>query len=211
MGHQGAGRRVEVGPPGRRRVHVCLDGRRRGIGRVHLAVQRPEFGEGDVAGAAHRLGLLVGGRVGRRERRRAFRRKLGPGEDVGRGVKIALRMAADELAVLGEGHVAFDDAGAHARRRDVGFARMLGELQRGAAMADREVGPVERPCLALLEGVLQRPFVHVVDQEERTRPEMGERLVALGDRGGGDRDGEERTGEQRGSLACLRHRRSVLV
>jgi hypothetical protein len=60
------------------------------------------------------------------------------GQNVGGGVQIVLRVAADQFLVLREGHVAFDDAGAHRRGGHVGFPRVLGKLQRRAAVADGE-------------------------------------------------------------------------
>lgn len=52
-------------------------------------------------------------------------------------------MAADELPVLGEGHVAFHDPCAHTEAGEIGLLGVLGELQGGAAMRDREIRPVE--------------------------------------------------------------------
>jgi len=87
-------------------------------------------------------------------------------------VQIALGMAAYQLAIAGEGDVALHNASAHARRRHVGFPRVLGELQRRAAMADREVSPVKRPVDALLQGRLELALVHILDEEEGARAKL---------------------------------------
>ena len=87
-------------------------------------------------------------------------------------MQVALRVAAHQLAVLRECDVALDDARAHARRGLVGLLGVLGELERGAAMADGEIGAVERPLLALLQLVLEPPVVDAVDQVERPRAEL---------------------------------------
>jgi hypothetical protein len=65
-------------------------------------------------------------------------------------------MAADELLVLGEGHVAFENAGSHLCTGNVGLARVLGELHCRAAMADGERARSERPADALPKLGLQR-------------------------------------------------------
>lgn len=107
-------------------------------------------------GRAHRRANSVGSPVQR------FRRGLcvGPdqgtvhwlsrsgSDDVGRGVKLALAVAANPFTVAGETHVAFDDALTHARSGAVGCVRMLGRLQRGAAAADLEIAAVEGPTAA---------------------------------------------------------------
>jgi hypothetical protein len=82
-----------------------------------------------------------------------------------------LRVPADQLAILGERHIAFDHAGAHARGRFVGFFRVLGKLQRGAAMADGKIGLAKRPG-ALLQRGLQRPVLHALDEVERAGTDL---------------------------------------
>ena len=64
-------------------------------------------------------------------------------EDVGGRVQVALVVAADELPIAGEGHVALEDTGAHARTRLVALLGVLGELQRPAA-----AWPIENVGLA---------------------------------------------------------------
>ena len=115
------------------------------------------------------------------------------------------RVAAHQLAVLGEGHVALHDARAHARAGLVGLLGVLGELQRGAAMADGEVGAVERAVLALLQLVLERAFVHAVDQIERPRAELD---GVVGPAGGRRRIGEGHGAEagEHGKRGCERDR-----
>jgi len=97
-------------------------------------------------------------------------------------MQVALRMPADELPILGKGDVAFENAGAHPRRGDVGFARMLGELHRRPAMADREIRPEERSGFALLESILQGAIVHVFDEEKGARSKLDTHVVVLGKR-----------------------------
>ena len=171
MRHQRAGIGVEIGAPARRAVLVFLRRLRIRIEAVHLRGQRAEFGERDVAGAAFCRRLLAGRGIGRAERLRAFGGKLRHRQNVGRGVQVALRVAADQFAVLCKGHVAFDDAGAHAGGRDIRLFRMLGKLQRCAAVADGKVGLAKRPG-ALAELLLQRPVLHLVDQIKRSRPDL---------------------------------------
>src|SRR5215510_16014410 len=104
--------------------------------------------------------------------------------------------------MLREGDVAFDDARAHPRARLVGLLGVLGELQRGAAVSDGEVSAAEWAVLALLQFVLQRAFVHAVDEVERARPELDALVgttrivvaIVVGPRarsGGGGDDGEQ--------------------
>jgi hypothetical protein len=95
-----------------------------------------------------------------------------PGDNVRCRVKIALRVATHQLPILGESHVALNDAGTHACGRDVGLLRVLGELQGSAAVAYREVGPLEWALGALLEFGLELTLIHVFDEEFRTRAEL---------------------------------------
>ena len=83
-------------------------------------------------------------------------------------------------AVLGEGHVAFDDAGAHAGGGFVGFLRVLGELQRRAAMPDREVAPPERP-VALPELRLERALGHLPHEIKGAGTELDAGLLGEGE------------------------------
>ena len=88
-------------------------------------------------------------------------------------MQVVLRMAADQLLVLGESHVALDDARAHARRRRVGLGGVLGELHRRATVADRKLARCERATLrAPLQLALERALAHVVYQEEWPRSEL---------------------------------------
>src|SRR5262245_65448856 len=95
-------------------------------------------------------------------------------------------MPADQLAVLGEGYVAFKHARAHARRGLIGFLGMFGKLERRAAVSDREVGPSKR-SLALPQPVLEWTILHSLAPVERGRSELdrpgGRRLRRAG--GGG--------------------------
>jgi hypothetical protein len=62
------------------------------------------------------------------------------GQDVGGGVQVVLRVAADQFLVLREGHVALQHTGAHARGGHVALARVFRELQ-----AARPGGRSRRP------------------------------------------------------------------
>src|SRR5688572_12994006 len=81
-------------------------------------------------------------------------------------------MAADELAVLGEGDVALDDAGSHARARLVGFLRVLGELHGRTAVRNGEVTAMERAVLAAQEPGLERTVIHALHEKEGAWPEL---------------------------------------
>jgi hypothetical protein len=48
-------------------------------------------------------------------------------------------VAADELTISCESDIAFDDACPHPNRSEVGLAAVFWELERGTAMADREL------------------------------------------------------------------------
>src|SRR5262249_33931046 len=80
-------------------------------------------------------------------------------------------MPADQLAVLGEGYVAFQYTRAHTRRGLIGFLGMLRKLERRAAVPDREIGARER-SLALPQFVLERTILHLLDQVEWARSEL---------------------------------------
>jgi hypothetical protein len=165
VGHQrSALRGVEVGPERGGRVHVRLERRRVGVARVHFAGERPELGEGDVGGAAFRARLGIA--RGRLEARGAVRGELGR-EDARRGVQVVLGVAADELEVLGEGHVALEDPRTHPGAGAVALGGVLGEEERRTAVRDREVGARERRIGAGGEPVAQRPVRHRVDEERR--------------------------------------------
>jgi hypothetical protein len=99
----------------------------RGIEPLHLCAQGLELLEGDVARAAFcGSGLAV---LSRLKRLSALFVKLGDRDDVGRIVKIALRVSAHELAVLGKCDIALEDPGAHASSSKIGFEGVLGELE----------------------------------------------------------------------------------
>jgi hypothetical protein len=172
---------LEVGAEARHAALEFLRRLRARIEAIHLAGEALEFGKRHLAGAA-----LGGGRrdqraVGcdrrRRERRDAPARQRGD-ENVGRGREVVLRVPAYELEIFREGDVAFNDSGAHACARLICLTGMLGKLQRRAAVADGEIGAVERSVAAARELRLERAVLHVVDHKERPRPELNT-LVAL--------------------------------
>jgi len=88
-------------------------------------------------------------------------------------MQVALVVAANQLLVSGESHVAFLDAGAHARAGFMAFPGVLWKLQSAAAaVGDREVGLAERALAATFQLALERPGAHLVDQIIRTRPDL---------------------------------------
>ena len=101
-------------------------------------------------------------------------------EDVGRGVQVALVVAADQFPILGEGHVTLEDASAHACACFVAFLGVLGNLQRAAtAVADGEVGLVEERAVAHCSSLRLSGWGSFVDQVERPRAELDSRTTAV--------------------------------
>ena len=191
MAEQGAAGGVEVGPEVGGAADVALERGRAAVGGVHLAFQGLELGQGQVAGAAldvRAVEQLAGRRVDL-GRDLALGRQLRAQDDVGGGVQVALGVAADQLGVLGEGDVALQDAGAHARGGDVGLRRVLREEQRRAAVADREVAGAVAALArgAALQVVLEPARAQPVEQVEGTRAELhrkGAARLAVGSGGG---------------------------
>jgi hypothetical protein len=94
-------------------------------------------------------------------------------------VQIALVVTADERAVLRERHVALDDARALARARGVRLFRVLGELQRRAAMRDRELRAAHEVAGAGGELALERAVVHAVDEKGRAVADLDGSVAAV--------------------------------
>ena len=88
-------------------------------------------------------------------------------------------MAADQLAVLGECHITFDNSRAHARSRGIGFSGMFRELQSGAAMSDRKIRAVKRPVFARHQLILEFALIHAFDKIKRPCNELYTRIVLL--------------------------------
>ena len=86
-------------------------------------------------------------------------------------------MTANELLIARECDVTFDGSSAHARRGFVGLPRMLGKLQRGAAMADGEFGFLHRLMTALPQCFLEIARIHLLDKEVRSRSEIDTDLL----------------------------------
>ena len=166
---------IQVCPEIRCPAHELRHGLRTRIERVHLASQRFELGQRDLARPAlgSRRGdqLAVWAEDRRGERLDACRRQRRR-QNVRRGVQVVLCVPADELEVFGKGHVALENPRAHAGARLVRFLRVLGKLQRGAAMADRERARPHRHARTAQQPLLQRAVGHFVDQEERPRAEL---------------------------------------
>ena len=148
MRKQRATRAVQIGAPLRRAALILLGRFGRGHGSVHLAFERLEFGDRQIARAAQggsrfdelARGIELSGGEG-------FRALCGERsrENVGRGVEVTLIVTANELAVFGEGNVALLDARAHSGAGFVTFLGVLRELERAAAaVADREFRLVKR-------------------------------------------------------------------
>ena len=194
MRHQFAVLRVEVGAPVGRAIHVFFDGARFFVAAVHFAFQAFEFGEGDVGGAAFDFGFFhqfaAGVKFCRFERHAAFGGKRG-GEDVGGVVQVVLCVAADEFFVFGEGNVAFEDACAFTRASEVGIAGVLGELERGATVANGKFGFFRRLLRTGEQLLFEGAVFEVVNEVERAHA-VGERLgFCLGVCGNGGKDGKD--------------------
>jgi hypothetical protein len=103
------------------------------------------------------------------------------GEDIGGGMQITLCVAADELTVTGEGHVALEDTGAHTTGCLIGFFGMLGELQCRPTVSDREILMLIPLGVggALRKLLFELPVAHLVDEVERPRAELHTLAAAL--------------------------------
>ena len=134
MRQQCAGRGIQIGAPARCAVHILLGSSGACICRIHLSVQALEFGERQFGGTAFRAGFFLS--LGCRERFVAFSGKIAA-QDVCCGVQIVLGVAADQFAILGEGHVTLDDPRAHPRCSDIGLRGMFWKLHWRTAMANR--------------------------------------------------------------------------
>eukprot|EP00964_Phaeocystis_antarctica_P044235 scaffold25412_cov64-Phaeocystis_antarctica.AAC.5 len=90
---------------------------------------------------------------------------------------VALRVAADQLAVLGDCNIAFDDASSHSNGRHVRLLRVLRKHHACTTVADGEVVRSEerrRLLEALLQGGFERGRAHRVHEELRARTLRGE-------------------------------------
>jgi Holliday junction resolvasome RuvABC endonuclease subunit len=93
-------------------------------------------------------------------------------QDIGRGMEVVLCVTTDQLPGLGKGNVAFHDASAHACGGFIRLLGMLGELKRGAAVADPEVGLHEGLVAALLQCTFERARIHILDKIIRPRTHL---------------------------------------
>ena len=73
-------------------------------------------------------------------RNRALGIQFRNSHDIRRRVQIALRMTADQLTILREGDIAFDDPRPLDRSSFVTLQRVFRELQARTTMADRKIG-----------------------------------------------------------------------
>ena len=81
-------------------------------------------------------------------------------------------MTTDQFKILGEGHIAFQNARAHAGSGHVGFNSVLGKLHRRATVADGKQRRAAGLRGAGLELVLQGTVRHLVNQVVGTRSEL---------------------------------------
>lgn len=152
---------VEVGTEVGRAVHVFFYGCGVGVEAIHFSAEREELVLRDVRGAAFGGGGLAV--CGGLEGCGALCAECGV-EDVRGGVQVALRVAAYELLVFGESDIALEDTGALSAGSIETFERVLRELEGSTAVGDNEVSGVEGSFRARLELLLQRTFVHVIDE-----------------------------------------------
>lgn len=131
VGHDSTASGVQVGSPAGCSVKVVLRIGSRSVEAVHLAAKGLELLESDIARAALGLRRFAVGR--RLERCSALGIQLWDGNNVGGSVQVALAVAANKLAVLGEGDVAFENTSSHASTCQVRLPGLLGELERGTA------------------------------------------------------------------------------
>jgi hypothetical protein len=129
-------------------------------------------------------------------------------------VKIALRVAAHQLAVLGECDVALDPSRTHARGGEVGLLRVLRKLERGAAVPDREGARPRGLLAAALELAPQRAGPHGLDEVVGTRSDIdashaGSRVARRSIGPGAERCRDE-SGDQQGADPRL-HRGPPLI
>ncbi len=176
LGQHCCARGIQVGAPVGGTTQKFLRGSGIGIEGVHLALEGFEFIHSQVTGAAQSRGCLdelsAGIELSRGKRLRTLIRQRRY-QDIGGGMQIALVVAANQLAVPGESHIAFLDAGAHARARFMAFPGVLRELQRAPApVTDRKGRLAERTLAAPLQPALERAGAHLVDQIKRTRPDL---------------------------------------
>ena len=173
---------------------MCWGGGGFCVAAVHFARQAFEFGEGDVGGAAFEFRFLhqfaVSIKVCGFGREAAFGGKR-RGEDVGGVVQVVLRVAADELFVLGEGDVAFEDARAFTRPGEIRIAGVFRELERGAAVTDGKFGFLRRLLGAGEQLLFECAVFKIVDEIERAHAVSQRLLFSLRLDGNGSEDGED--------------------
>src|SRR5262245_19650145 len=97
-------------------------------------------------------------------------------------MQVALVVAADEILILGEGHVAFQDTGTHARASLMALLGGRGELQRPTpAVAEGEVSLEKVLAIrTLLEVALEFTEGHFVDEIERSWAKLDVRALVCG-------------------------------
>ena len=73
--------------------------------------------------------------------------QLGTCDHIGGSMQITLRMAADQLAVLGEGNITFNDPSSHNGSCLVALKSVLWELHAGSAMTNGPIRDGEGVCV----------------------------------------------------------------
>lgn len=125
-GHDRAASGVEISSPVWCSVEVRFGRGGVGIEAIHLGAESLVLFKSNVTGATfgdRRLAVLGWG-----EWRSTLGIELGDVDNVGRCVQVTLTMAADQLAILGEGDITLKDTSTHASSGHVGLSRVLGEL-----------------------------------------------------------------------------------
>ena len=172
MGQESAAGGIQVRAPVRGAAQELLDNGRVGSAGIHFAAQRLEFGQCQVTGAAFDVRAVQQLVTVKLWRDATLVSQIGPLDDVGRGVQIALIVAADQLSVAGEGHVAFEDASSHARGGRVRLLRVLGKLQARAPVADRKIMLLEATFRTPLQSLLEVTRLHFLYEVERAGTEL---------------------------------------
>jgi Flp pilus assembly pilin Flp len=177
VSQQGCPSVVPLRTPGSTTAQELLRCLGRGKGVVHLGFKGQELGKGEVTGAAKSRGGLGSGASSIE-----FSRLEGLGalgiqggvDDVGGGVKIALIVAAHQLSIHGEGHIALGKVDTHTESSLVTFGTVLRELDGGTAtMSNGESALGESSDIgASLELSLEGAVCHLINQVVWARSQL---------------------------------------
>ncbi len=75
-----------------------------------------------------------------------------------------MAVAANQLFVLGEGHITFHDTCPHTRGSGVALGGVFGELQGSATVTDGKIGALYGLVCARQQLVLQRAVFHLINK-----------------------------------------------